>query len=770
MVSTNEVHGDDNKAAQPSSSASTNEGHSIGSTPGALSSRSELLNLVSQIKSRVQDKLTGVDFPIPQFILIGRQSVGKSRLVEALAGEQFNFVSGTLGSRRPTVLEFRNDPSLKVSRWQILNTSTQVWEEKTMPQVLKIVSDAHESLGASVSRDPIYVRVEGRNCVDMQITDLPGFREFALDKEKQSLADQIDDLVSSFMHDPRNVMLCVEEAGDAANLSTLARCKRVDPYYNRTILIRNKLDKYYRDLTAQNVNEWLGGYGDLPDNLIKFCLTLPFWDEKHGGPPKPFIQLRKEMNDRDIAEMKSKGASQQFMQYVGFDNFARFMEKKIESLFTDSIGPCLRKLQDLDKEWTDTRDSNKQMLQDTDPNTVVNSIRAAGRSFAEALNHVMEGTIRSEVNRLTLADELYEFQQWVQLQDFSQDFPLLPTDDFSSLDQYIEYLETDCKVPSYDQPLNGGAQFKRLKFECEVFFRFSDICIDVSKRDVIQARGVSVSQVSWQDVILKLLAKEGQENVRAKIAYVGRRIEWFFLKQKEVVIEFMDNLKGSCDEHLYSQLFSKRVRLIKDNETCRELIYQKYDEKLEHQYKLFSQLFSNTLQSTFANPWALVKASSWQLDLTDDGFEDMCLPSFDDTKARIPIEIEWRSRMERKLRKRLNAIPTDPLMIDEAVEKIQTLMMITFINIRNCLCDQLELFADSFFQLPMARHLQGEMSTIQLRPEDRAPFMARRKDVQHDLDRSEAMLEDIEWCIDQIHTFASTTKARQGPMDWKKNY
>ena len=31
----------------------------------------------------LQDKLGIVDFPMPQFILIGRQSVGKSRLIEA---------------------------------------------------------------------------------------------------------------------------------------------------------------------------------------------------------------------------------------------------------------------------------------------------------------------------------------------------------------------------------------------------------------------------------------------------------------------------------------------------------------------------------------------------------------------------------------------------------------------------------------------------------------------------------------------------------------
>lgn len=79
----------------------------------------------------------------------------------------------------------------------------------------------------------------------MQIVDLPGFREFALDEEKQALADSIERLVTRFMEDKRNVMLCVEQAGDAANLGTLNKCKKIDPNFDRTILIRNKLDKYY---------------------------------------------------------------------------------------------------------------------------------------------------------------------------------------------------------------------------------------------------------------------------------------------------------------------------------------------------------------------------------------------------------------------------------------------------------------------------------------------------------------------------------------------
>ena len=107
-------------------------------------------------------------------------------------------------------------------------------------------------------------------------------------------------------------MICVEEAGDAANLSTLTRCKRLDPDFKRTILVRNKLDKYYRDLTNANVNDWLNGFGDLPDHLLKFTLTLPHWKENEPAPAN-FVELREQNNAMDVETMKSKGASAKFM-------------------------------------------------------------------------------------------------------------------------------------------------------------------------------------------------------------------------------------------------------------------------------------------------------------------------------------------------------------------------------------------------------------------------------------------------------------------------
>jgi len=106
------------------------------------------------------------------------------------------------------------------------------------------------------------------------------------------------------------------------------------------------LDKYYNDLTTENVSKWVDGHGDLPENLVRFALTLPFWKEG-TQPPKPFRELGEDMNQEDLRQMAAHGLSQRYLQTIGFKNFASFMERKIERMFVDSIGPVLANLRGL---------------------------------------------------------------------------------------------------------------------------------------------------------------------------------------------------------------------------------------------------------------------------------------------------------------------------------------------------------------------------------------------------------------------------------------
>mmetsp|Transcript_71297 Transcript_71297/g.112975 ORF Transcript_71297/g.112975 Transcript_71297/m.112975 type:complete len:726 (+) Transcript_71297:82-2259(+) len=722
----------------------------------ATGARSELINVLGDVKARVQDKLGIVDFPMPQFILIGKQSVGKSRLCEALAGETFNFISGTLGSRRPTVLEFKNVASAKMSRWYVRDQKSNQWQEHHVSAVMKIVGDAHEELGESTSDVPVYVRLESANSVDMQIVDLPGFRDFALDASKQTLSDKIDKLVLAFMQNKRNVMLCVEQASDAATMSTLAKCREIDPRFERTVLIRNKLDKYYTDLTFDNVHKWVDGYGDLPEGLQRFSLTLPWWQEG-AVPPKSFAELREEKNDEDVKTMQQKGLSGKHMRTIGFKSFQVFMESKIERMFVEAIGPVMTNLRKL-KETTKT---NLQSLEvefaETDPNRILSTTRDCGTSFATALTHIMEGVLRLRQSRMTLEAELKEFHADCAAAG-GQDFDLLPSDEFASLSEYVDYLRNDMQVSAMDVEINGGAQFRRLMTEVEIYLRFSEISVEMQKRDVIQARGVSMSSLTWRDVIVKLLSNEAHTPLQRRVLYVGQRIRWFFEKQKEAIIEFMDSLQGTPKSSMYSPLYPKHVKLIKNNAMIRHLLFQTYDNACKRQLNVFTQLFDNMLTSTFSNPWVFLKGTS-SGPTGDDGLNAV-LPSFDDTKARIPTELKSRSGTELMISKWLQEIPTDPDRIDDAVDKVQMLVLKTYSFIRSQICDQSEMFAESFFKLPMMRRLEEDMSLIELSEEDQKNYEGHRQRLANDAEQARKALEEIGLCIDRLNGFKLKCEAR----------
>jgi hypothetical protein len=623
---------------------------------------------------------------------------------------------------------------------------------------MSLVGAAHEELGETVSPQPVYIRIESAACVDMQIVDLPGFRDFAADASKQDLSASIVELVMSFMRDKKNVMLCVEQANDAATMSTLQKCRQVDPSFERTVLIRNKLDKYYTDLSMDNVNQWVRGFGDLPTSLDSFALTLPWW--KDGAAcPRPFTEMREEKNAEDLRQMQAKGLSSRHLETIGFTNFTRFVERKIERMFSESIGPVLHHLRDLQQSTMQQEKELTNEFADTNPQRILSTTRECGVSFATALTHVMEGVLNLKPV-MSLGEELRQFHAYYKAKN-SQNLMMLPSEDFHTLDEYVEYLRSDIQVPTCDVELNGGAQFRRLMHEAEIFLRFSEINVEVQKRDVIQARGISTGSLTWRDVVVKLLSNEAHQPLQRRIQYVGERLLWFFQNQKEAVLEFMSRLEGTPFANVYSPLYPKHAKLIKQNEMIKHLVFQTYDKACARQLQMFEELFENMLTSTFSNPWVFLKSPS-SAATGEEEPQDAALPSFDDTKERIPKDLQARAGIEAQLSRWLTAIPTDPQEIDDAVEKVQMLLLKTYGFIRATVCDQVELFSESFFKLPMMRRLEQNMALIELSQEDEASYTSRRDSLQQEINAKRESMVEINYCIDRLQTFKLKCEARGG--------
>merc|ERR1719223_1616892 len=136
------------------------------------------------------------------------------------------------------------------------------------------------------------------------------------------------------------------------------------------------------------------------------------------------------------------------------------------------------------------------------------------------------------------------------------------------------------------------------------------------------------------------------------------------------------------------------------------------------------------------------------------------MTSFDDTKARIPAEIRSRSGIEDILAKWLQEIPTESDQVDDAVDKVQQLVLKTYSFIRSQVCDQVELFAESFFKLPMMRRLEEDMSLIELSEQDKENYEARRKRLEIEAKSASTALQEIDACIDRLNGFKLKCEAR----------
>lgn len=716
-----------------------------------------LLNLISEVKARLDAHVDGLAFPIPQFIVVGKQSVGKSRLIEGLAGEPFNFVSGTLGSRRPTVLEFRNVPGLSPSKWSVFDAVANQWTAMPVSQVMVKVGEAHNSLGTNVSDAPIRVKVEGADCVDLGLVDLPGFRAYAKDDTMRILNDKIEAMVMRFMTDDNNVMICVEEAGDAAGFNTLAKCRSVDPNYRRTVLVRNKLDKYYSDLTTENVNKWLEGYGDLPQTLARFSLSLPHWMGEE--PPKPFGELRTECSQTDQQTLVEKGMSAKYARTVGFQYFRSFVEVKIQQMFAEALGPLLTRMNMIKEENDNLLAMVEEEEKQIDEHNILHATRSAGICFSQSFGFLMNGSLTSESKRRTLEEELRCFHQYCNESGcISEDARNLSQ--FASLDEYVSYLRDTVRVPGMDVELNGGAQFRRLMYEAEVFMRFSGHEDNVQSSDVIQARGSGLRSTSWEDIIVTLMLQTAPTAMRARTKYISERLVWFFLEQKDPTLSFMLQIKGSPEEHMFSANITKQAQVIRRNDTMRNCIHKAYDRACHINRSMFMNMWGDLLDSMFQYPLLLLKASSLSKS-TPDSLEDEIAPTLESTKERITTELAQRSTLSSSLRDDIRTIPNDDIKANEAVKAVKKIIQKTFAVIRCQVADQMELYSESFFLLPMLRRLEGEMAAMDLEEDDKMRYRARMSVLKEEKDKATAILKDINWSIAEVQKFKITCGGMQ---------
>ena len=213
----------------------------------------EFLDIIDRLRS----KGVGRYVDLPEIIVCGDQSAGKSSVLEATSGMSFP-TKDNLCTRFATELVLRRDPNSSV-RVSINPGPERSAAEKEQlgrfqlemsaqnPNLGHVVDTAKEAMGLSDSKrfstDTLRVELSGPSQPHLTMVDLPGLFRAGNSEQSMDDAKTVHNMVRSYMKRPRSIILAVVSAkGDFALQEVTELARKLDPSGSRTMGLITKPD------------------------------------------------------------------------------------------------------------------------------------------------------------------------------------------------------------------------------------------------------------------------------------------------------------------------------------------------------------------------------------------------------------------------------------------------------------------------------------------------------------------------------------------------
>jgi len=216
--------------------------------------------------NKLQDVFTtvGVNNPIdlPQIVVVGSQSSGKSSVLENIVGRDFLPRGSGIVTRRPLVLQLINRPAgqenatnddvekstdkaANVDEWgEFLHIPGQkFYDFNKIRDEISRETEAKVGKNGGISPAPINLRVYSPNVLTLTLVDLPGLTRVPVGDQPRDIERQIREMVLKYIQKSNAIVLAVTAANiDLANSDGLQLAREVDPEGQRTIGVLTKVD------------------------------------------------------------------------------------------------------------------------------------------------------------------------------------------------------------------------------------------------------------------------------------------------------------------------------------------------------------------------------------------------------------------------------------------------------------------------------------------------------------------------------------------------
>ncbi|KAI2661316.1 Dynamin-1-like protein [Labeo rohita] len=191
---------------------------------------------------------------LPQIVVVGSQSSGKSSVLESLVGRDFLPRGSGIVTRRPLVLQLVNVPPLEERRKQDNGVKAEEWgtflhcKNQIFTDFSEIRKEIEDETDRStdnkgISPEPIYLKIYSPNVLSLTLVDLPGITKVPVGDQPEDIETQVQEMILSYISNPNSLILCVSPANsDLATSDALKLAREVDPDGRRTLLVVSKLD------------------------------------------------------------------------------------------------------------------------------------------------------------------------------------------------------------------------------------------------------------------------------------------------------------------------------------------------------------------------------------------------------------------------------------------------------------------------------------------------------------------------------------------------
>jgi len=248
------------------------------------------------IAAKLQDVLGALgqktQLDLPQIVVVGGQSSGKSSVLESIVGRSFLPRGTGIVTRRPLVLQLYNtsvippvEEDSEEGEGEEVAQDEQYNDEITEnrgggpPRIIntqnssdlpssgaewgeflhlpgrrfanfsdirdEIIRDTERLTGRNrgISSTPLHLKIYSPRVLHLSLVDLPGTAKVAVGDQPHDIEDQIQDMCLSYISNPNAIILAVTAGNtDLANSDALKLARSVDPQGDRTIGVITKLD------------------------------------------------------------------------------------------------------------------------------------------------------------------------------------------------------------------------------------------------------------------------------------------------------------------------------------------------------------------------------------------------------------------------------------------------------------------------------------------------------------------------------------------------